>query len=210
MRFMGSPFVKSSVRGITLLELMIVIGLAAVILAIGAPSFTEFRRNARLTSPVNDFLAATQLARTEAIKRRVPVSICPSISATATNPSCDGDDFTGWIVFVDTDRNCARAAGEPVISGESPINSADVSDSFRVTAVTDGGASCVAIAPTGYVDTTNEAPTLTRLLYCDARGVGAIGDSNISAGRAIALEPNGRARVTRDAAVIADWGIACP
>ncbi len=189
---------------------MIVIGLAAVILAIGAPSFTEFRRNARLTAPANDFLAATQLARTEAIKRRAPVSICPSASASSNNPVCDGDDFTGWIVFVDTDRNCTRAAGEAVISGEAPANAADVSDSFRVSAVTDAGAACVAIAPTGYVDATNAEPTLTRLLYCDARGIGAIGESNVSVGRAIVVEPNGRARVTRDAEIISGWGISCP
>jgi type IV fimbrial biogenesis protein FimT len=207
---MGSPIVRSAARGITLLELMIVIGLAAVILAIGAPSFTEFRRNARLTAPANDFLAATQLARTEAIKRRVPVSICPSASASSNNPTCDGDDFTGWIAFVDTDRNCTRAGDEAVLAGEAPANTADVSDSFRVSAVTDGGAACVAIAPTGYVDATNAEPSLTRLVYCDARGTGAVGDSNVSIARALVIEPNGRARVTRDAEVIAGWGLTCP
>lgn len=196
-------------RGLTLLELMLVIGLAAVILAIGAPGFTEFRRNARLTGPANDFLAATQLARTEAIKRQQPVAICPSASAAATTPTCDGTDFTGWIVFVDESRDCERAPGEAMLSGEAPANSDDVSDTFRVSAVAAGDAACVAIAPTGYIDTAS-VPSATRLLFCDARGIGAIGDSNVSVARGVVIDPNARARVTREADVIAGWGLGCP
>jgi type IV fimbrial biogenesis protein FimT len=207
---MGSYFVQRPDRGFTLLELMMVIALAAVILAIGAPSFAEFRRNARLTAPANDFLAATQLARTEAVKRQTSVAICQSASAGAPNPTCDGTDFTGWIVFVDQDRNCVRAANEPLLTGEARVNSGSESDSFRVTARAENGRNCVLMARTGFIDDAAVVPSVTRLLFCDARGIAALGSGNNSAARGIVVEPNGRARVTRDAAVIAAWGFGCP
>lgn len=195
-------------RGFTLLELMFAIAIAAVIIAVGAPSFTEFRRNARLTSVANDFLAATQVARTEAIKRRTTLSICPSVSAGSAAPACDGVDFGGWIVFEDPDRSCTREAGEVVVGGEAPINAADVSDSMRVNARSNGA--CVSFAATGYVDDRAALPALTRLVYCDERGTAAVGGANRAAARALALDPNGRARLTREANVIAVWGIGCP
>ncbi|HQX79388.1 MAG TPA: GspH/FimT family pseudopilin, partial [Steroidobacteraceae bacterium] len=93
--------------GFTLLELMIVLALAAVILAIGAPSFTEFRRNGRLTADANDFLTAVQRARTEAVKQQRTVSLCATDDPLAVAPACSGNaDFSGWIVFSDPDDNC--------------------------------------------------------------------------------------------------------
>ncbi|MEZ5473445.1 MAG: GspH/FimT family pseudopilin [Steroidobacteraceae bacterium] len=204
-RFCGLPY---SARGFTLLELMFAIAIAAVILAVGAPSFAEFRRNARLTSVANDFLAATQLARTEAIKRRTTVSICPSSSASSNAPACDSADFGGWIIFEDSDRSCTREAAEAVICGEAPINDAGVSDTFRVTAAANGG--CVSIASTGYVDDRAALPSLTRIVYCDARGIAGQGGSNRADARALAVDANGRARITREADVISAWGIDCP
>jgi hypothetical protein len=96
-----------------------------------------------------------------------------------------------------------------MLSGEAPANSDDVSDTFRVSAVAAGDAACVAIAPTGYIDTAS-VPSATRLLFCDARGIGAIGDSNVSVARGVVIDPNARARVTREADVIAGWGLGCP
>ncbi len=205
---MGSTFRSSGARGFTLLELMIVIGLAAVIMAIGAPSFTEFRRNARLTAPANDFLAATQLARTEAAKRQRVVSICPSATGGTLNPTCGDGDFTGWVVFEDPNRDCARSGAEAVVASQASVNDPDVTATFRVTARANGG--CVTLAPSGYIDTAAIVPSLTRVLFCDVRGIASLGGANVSAARGVVVEPNGRARVTRDADIIASWGLACP
>ena len=62
---------KNRSRGFTLMELMIVLTLAGIILALGAPSFGEFRRNNRMAGIANDFLVGVQIARSEAIKRQV-------------------------------------------------------------------------------------------------------------------------------------------
>ena len=60
---------KRTSSGFSVIELMIALLIAAIVLAMGAPSFTEFRKNNRLTGNANDFLGAVQTARTEAIKR---------------------------------------------------------------------------------------------------------------------------------------------
>ena len=67
---------KAKSAGFTLLEIMLVIALLAILLGLGAPSFTEFMRNSRITGKANDLLAGLNLARTEAIKRHVPVTVC--------------------------------------------------------------------------------------------------------------------------------------
>src|SRR5262245_19540720 len=113
---------KHRSRGFTLLELMVVLALAAVILALGAPAFNDFRANNRLTGVANDFLGALQVARTEAIKRQVPASVCPSDDGS----SCTSGNFRGWIAFVDADSSCTRTTTgttEPLLRIETRIDS---------------------------------------------------------------------------------------
>lgn len=102
---------KKRMRGFTLLELMVVVVIAALLLGIGVPAMGNFIRNARMTSSANDMLAAMHYARSEAIKRRLPVTVCATPTPLAEPPAVpvctDQDDMTamGWIVFVDPNRN---------------------------------------------------------------------------------------------------------
>lgn len=189
-------------RGFTLMELLLVLTLAALVLAFGAPSFREFRRNARLTGIANDLLTSLQLARTTAIERQVPVSICPTVNPRAAEPLCSGGTFTGWIVFVDPDGDCRR--GDPMTApllGRGGVGDATVS------AVANG--TCVSFAPTGYLRNAPVEVTATQLLFCDERGIEPRPDG-LSPGRGLALLPTGRAHITREAANIASWGLECP
>jgi type IV fimbrial biogenesis protein FimT len=184
---------------------MIVIALAAVILAIGAPSFNEFRRNARLAGPANDFLAAAQLARTEAIKRQRNISICPTAApATDADPQCTAGPFVGWIVFEDADRDCTRGDDGQVLS-HSPPNIGAGAD--RLSAASDGR--CVPFAPSGFLDQ-GIAGRVSHLVHCDARGNSAQGGTTLSAARGLIVTPNGRVSITRDIAVIDRWNLQCP
>ena len=94
--------------GFTLIELMITISIAAILLAIGIPSMRDMIQQNRLTGNVNEFVAANMLARSEAIKRGTPVTLCRSVNAESASGSnaCSGtagDWNTGWIVVVPND-----------------------------------------------------------------------------------------------------------
>ncbi len=89
---------RKHTHGFTLLELMITVALMAIVLGLAVPWMGAFIQDARLAGQVNDFNTAINLARTEAIKRRAPVSICPSSDGAA----CSGADWSiGWLVYVD-------------------------------------------------------------------------------------------------------------
>ncbi|MCP3852650.1 MAG: prepilin-type N-terminal cleavage/methylation domain-containing protein [Gammaproteobacteria bacterium] len=84
--------------GFTITELMIAVAIAAVLLTIGVPSFQETLANNRLDTKTHTVANSLKLARSEAIKRGVAVSVCPSNTGT----SCVGNDLAqGWIIFTD-------------------------------------------------------------------------------------------------------------
>ena len=91
----ASSATRTGGRGFTLIELMVTISLMAIILAIAAPNFVGYRRNAELSSISNSFLAALNAARTEAMKRNMFALVTPQTS--------DNDWSKGRVVFVDTD-----------------------------------------------------------------------------------------------------------
>jgi type IV fimbrial biogenesis protein FimT len=188
-------------RGFTIIELMIVMVVAAVVLAIGAPQFSEFRRNNRLSGASNDLLAALQLARTEAIKRQSPVAVCATADPRAAQPACTAGPFSGWMVFDDADGDCQRGAGEPAPIGvNGPLDG-----SLRAAA--DG--ICVAFAPTGFALDLPVGVEAQRVLICDERGTGLQAGTSLSAARGIAISRTGRAAITRDADTLAGWDLPC-
>lgn len=113
--------------GFTLVELMVTLAVLAILLAAAVPSFNALLRNNRLATQSNAFVAAVHLARAEAVKRGVAVSLCPS----ANQSSCtDSDSWTGgWIVFQD-----GAAAGTPSTAGAG-------AEIIRVWYALDGGSS---------------------------------------------------------------------
>jgi type IV fimbrial biogenesis protein FimT len=64
-----------TIRGFTLVELMITLAVAAVLLTVAVPSFQAVFQNNRLVSQVNELVTAINLARNEAIKRGVNVTL---------------------------------------------------------------------------------------------------------------------------------------
>ncbi|MCP5132162.1 MAG: GspH/FimT family pseudopilin [Gammaproteobacteria bacterium] len=96
--------------GFTLLELIMTLAIAAIVITLGVPGFQEVIRNNRITAQTNELITALNLARSEAIKRGVPVTMCKtSYSVTATSPptACNtsADWQQGWIIYADPGSN---------------------------------------------------------------------------------------------------------
>ena len=97
--------------GFTLVELMIVLMVMAVTLLLSAPSMQELVQGNRLRSESIRFLRAINLARSEAVMRNGPVSICPSMMAVTGKAQCAGTYADGWIVFANADKDKVVDAG---------------------------------------------------------------------------------------------------
>jgi type IV fimbrial biogenesis protein FimT len=183
---------------------MMVLALAAVILAIGAPSFNEFRRNNRLTGVANDFLGAIQTARTEAIKRQVPVAVCPSDDGSV----CTAGTFRGWIAFVDTNNSCTRDtadATETLVRVETRIDSDAAKPIYE-----ESKGVCISFGSNGFRQNIGGKATADRTIFCDTRGNTKQGGTDLSAARGIEVTATGRARVTRVIADLTTWSLPCP
>jgi type IV fimbrial biogenesis protein FimT len=82
-----------------MLELLVTLSIAAILLAIGAPSLVDFLNNNRVASASNQLIGSLAFARSEAIKRGSTVTLCKS--ANGTSCSTSGNWEQGWIVFID-------------------------------------------------------------------------------------------------------------
>jgi type IV fimbrial biogenesis protein FimT len=97
---------KSRQNGVTLIELLVTMTIAAILLAIGLPSYNGITTTARMKGEMFSFLADMSFARSEAIKRGQPVYIC----STTDNITCNDTPITnnnsvwttGRLVYVDT------------------------------------------------------------------------------------------------------------
>ncbi len=170
-----------------MVELLTVLAVIGVILAITVPNFRSFVLNSRMTGSANDLLASIQLARSEAIKRQLPVALCASANPEATPPDC-ADQFTGWTVWVDTDDDAVVDNGEAIIDSHTPLNAS-------LTLISDGDG-FFSYGPDGFARDSVAGDDATRLVViCDERGNQQIGDSYRK--RVVALNPAGRPAILK-------------
>ncbi|MCL6264292.1 GspH/FimT family pseudopilin [Craterilacuibacter sp. RT1T] len=115
--------------GVTLVELVIVMSLLAIMAAVAVPNMNQFLRDARLSSQTDLLASSLQLARTEAINRRVNITVCPLANPNADNAcSADAADWArGWGVLAGANilqrvtANPAVTIAPDVIAGAMPV-----------------------------------------------------------------------------------------
>ncbi len=86
-------------HGFTLVELMVTLSVAAIVLAVGVPSFRDFVQNNRAATQANHLVLAFNTARSESVNRGSRVSVCASTDQSTCSASTNW--ATGWILFTD-------------------------------------------------------------------------------------------------------------
>jgi type IV fimbrial biogenesis protein FimT len=97
---MRAPGLRRAARGFTAVELMIVVAIIAILTMFAAPYMGQMVRAQRLRTGAFDVFASLTLARSEAIKRNVTVTITPT----------GGDWAKGWTIK-DANNNPLRTQG---------------------------------------------------------------------------------------------------
>lgn len=165
---------RSTIRGFTLLELMVTIAVGAILMALALPSFQGTFRSNRLATTANKMTAAIALARSDAIKTTRAAGVCGSTDGTSCTASWAG----GWLVWQDTDRNGALNGNEAVLSYFSNTSAVTVAvtnaggtparlifDARGRASANDGAASPAAISGTSTITlTSNPCPSTQQLV----------------------------------------------
>lgn len=103
-------------NGFSLIELMVTVAIAAIVLTIGVPSFQAYIQNSRQTTTLNELATALQLARNNAITRRVRVTLCKSSDgANCPSGAGSGDWTQGWMMFTNPNNDNTLDAGETLL-----------------------------------------------------------------------------------------------
>ena len=112
-------------NGFTLIELIVTVSVAAILMSMAIPSFVGTIKSNQLTTYVNEMVTTLILARNEAVKRGVPVTV----RKVDNNSSTNGGDATkaganweeGWDVFTDADGDGNFEAGDLLIQNHSAL-----------------------------------------------------------------------------------------
>jgi type IV fimbrial biogenesis protein FimT len=143
-------------RGVTLVELLVVLAVAAILALVAAPSFNDFIRVQRLKGVANQLMTDLQFARAEAASRNRPVQIRFS----------ENESRSCYIIFVGATNRCRCTS--------SPMCAADATEVRSVSVARRQGVRIVVpeIADVQFVTSFEFDPTTggIRIAPSDARG----------------------------------------
>lgn len=111
---------RTLIKGFTMIELMVAVGIMAILVAIAAPSFTDILASMRMRATAYDLVGDLVLARSEALKRGTDVTITPAATGWTG----------GWTVT-------SAVAGADPVSKRNAVGSGVVFTSSTNTVVFD-------------------------------------------------------------------------
>jgi len=150
--------------GLTVVEIMVTLAIAAVLIGLALPAFNGFLAQRALRSDTNAFILAVQLARNEATRRNAAVSV------TAADASDNANEWgPGWCIVVG--NGGAGCAANLQVFPEVP------------RATLDGGVATLTFNARGLLVPTPAADVTFDL--CDS-------DTDVDPGRTIRVSPIGR------------------
>ena len=165
-------------KGVTLLEMLIALAVAAIVLTTVAPSMQTIVAKNRITADINTVSSVIQYARFNAIDQQSATTICPSPDFS--------DCSTNWnqakIVFMDANGNGDRDTSEPLLMSTEAISGGNnMKGPSTVIQFTESGA-------------TNVSETMSdtvSLILCDST-------KKADLTRALLINQQGRVRVSSD------------
>jgi type IV fimbrial biogenesis protein FimT len=201
LRSASRPATCRGIRGFTLLELMVTLGVLGILTTIAYPSMRDFMLRNRAVAQSNSIRSDLQYARGEAAATRSYVSICPLASSSSSGlATCDtGKNYDqGWLLYTASKPNekyDAAVAGSLQRSVAAPAG----------VSIRAGSAGPLTFNSRGEL-LVGSVPTSTSMIVCAKSGDSdGIGESSTAVpGIRLDITSSGRASSTKLAA-----GAAC-
>jgi type IV fimbrial biogenesis protein FimT len=161
----------------TLVELLVTLAVLAFALMIAVPSFTSLSRSNRTVSETNALIGALNLARSEAAKRNINVSVCTSNDGATCAQGIGWND--GWIVFEDGNTQGTVDGGDTVLRVFGKLSQANqISPSAAL-------ANFITYKPDGF------STAQGHFILCDDSGTASARDISVSRTGRITLSTGG-------------------
>lgn len=118
---------NAPIGGFTLVELMVTVAILVILLAIGVPAMQGFLAQRQVAAKGDALASAMRYARSEALKRALPVSMCRTSNPDSTTPACAAqgganDWNTGWLIFVDSNGDGNLDANELLLKVQQALS----------------------------------------------------------------------------------------
>ena len=166
---------------------MVVLGVVAIALGVGVPVFNTLAANNRMSGATNDLITSLHAARSEALKRQVTVTLCPTPDGAGACVA-GGNLGSGWTVFVDRNADGAISGDDVILQRHAALDgnlANGVTSTPADLMFTDAGTLAL------------DAPlTDFHIQLCDYRGDADTG-AGIAAGRWIQISQLGRQQLVR-------------
>ena len=188
--------------GYTLIELMAMLAVVSVLVTIGLPLMKVFFDSNRMISNSNDLVAGLNIARSEAIKQQIRVTLCQSDDTASCTGSGQWED--GWIVFQDPNGNATVDGGERILRLNAGVDGGQVT--IRSNDVSNQILNSVSFTSRGLPKALNGGSQSGTFRICDERGLKVNANGTTTVARGVNLSLSGKVRSTNQLAEIA----SCP
>lgn len=170
-------------RGVTIIELMIVVLISGILLSVAVPSFQDNISRSRRLSAVQEMASTLAYARTEAVSRATPVSLCP----TTDDSTCNGTKWESGVLVFEDDGAGAGTAFDRKRTGDEELIRIYGGASSGITVRSNASFATASGILYGVMGGTVDNGTLK---ICDSNGV--------STASGLVLNRSGQARLATD------------
>lgn len=121
------PGIAHPMHGFSLVEVMVTVGILAILAALAGPGFQPLIDKWRVLQAVENMKSTLYYARSEAIKRGGGLGLQRTNKSTDCQQANTNQEWgCGWFVFVDSDGNGKWKSGEEILQTIAPPINVDV------------------------------------------------------------------------------------